>query len=357
MVGALAYNAALRLLELDPSPAPDTPVFQRAEALFRKALDRYEAAGMGERAADASEHLAAFALQRLEAAPTGTAERSSAFDEAWRFAEKAMAKIGTTANPAIWARRNELAAAIVRLQPGKSEESRVGDAIKYLDRALLRYQVEPRDTVSAARCAHAILGLLDTLPPPWPSARATRYITYLDARAGDATAPAPDGRIAAAQALSAAGAWVKVADDPAGRSIRIREYGERALASAEEAGDDLLSAMALILLGNERLDPAPRPDGNDASRLAEACALFERAVTCARNCGDAALEGQALRQFGVALGRRISEHDEIQVLDRTIEILRQAAAVSEGKERAGVLVNIGSLLFWGAQRQGKRRAG
>lgn len=35
-MAALAYNAAFRLLRLDPSPAPDTPVFRRAEALFAK---------------------------------------------------------------------------------------------------------------------------------------------------------------------------------------------------------------------------------------------------------------------------------------------------------------------------------
>lgn len=351
-VGALAYNAAFLLLSLDPSPAPDTPVFRRAAALFRAALDRYEAAGMGERAADAAENLAVFALRRLETAPVGTAERRDVFDEAWRLAERAMTEVGTTTNAAVWARRNELAAAIVRMQPGKSEESNVGDAIKYLDRALLRYQVELMDSDSAARCAHEILGLLDTLPAPWPSATAIRYVTYLDARAGHSTAPAPDRSIAAAQAIAAGGAWAKVADDPVGRSLRIREYGERALAYAEEAGDNLLCAMALILLGNDRLDPAPQPDGGEAVRLAEACDLFERAVTCARNCRNAALEGQALRRLGVALARRLSEHDEIQVLDRTVEVLRQAAAASQGGERARAVVNIANLLLWEAQRQG-----
>jgi hypothetical protein len=146
------------------------------------------------------------------------------------------------------------------------------------------------DSDSAARCAHEILGLLDTLPAPWPSATAIRYVTYLDARAGHSTAPAPDRSIAAAQAIAAGGAWAKVADDPVGRSLRIREYGERALAYAEEAGDNLLCAMALILLGNDRLDPA-RARRRRGCPSAEACDLFERGDVRKRR--NAALEGQA----------------------------------------------------------------
>jgi hypothetical protein len=349
-MGTLAYNIAVRLQKIDPSPTVDAPVFARVEALFRKAMDCYDAAGMTERVSDAAGSLAALALARLEAAPLEMPQRSVLFDEAWSLAEKAMAGAGTVTRPTLWAWRNELAAAILCLRPNQSREANAHEAVKYLDRALVRYRAEGAAD-AATRCVRQILTLLDTVPPPWSSAAATRYVAYLNLLSrlpGEANA---DKNTAAGLALASAAAWEKVADDPVVRSLNVRQYGNQALDAAKAAGSARLSAMALIALGSERLASDQKQGSDDGTLLTEASTLFELAVVRARECRDKSLEGKGLRLLGVALARRATEYNEIHALNRTIGVLRQAADLSDGAERAGALINLGQLHLWTARRQ------
>lgn len=352
LLGALAYNTGLRSRRLSPTLPDEKALLGRTEALFHKAVEQYDAAGMTLQAADASEQLAVLGLMRLQAGAAEHPNLEATFAETWRFAEKAMAALGTTASPTVWARRNELAAAIIQHQPGKTNEANAGEAIKYLDRALLRYQSGTQDLDAAANCAAQILSLMDTFPRPWSGATAQRYTAYLSIRAAPHLSEGHDPRVEAIVAISAAAAWEHVNDDVQTRTLRVREYAETALEKALEIGENAIAATALVSMGNQLIAPDHVSQGSEELCLAEATRLFERAVALAREGEHHAIEAQALRRLGVVLSRRVTEYNNTDVLDRAVETFRHAAATSAGAEHAASLINLGTMLLWSARSRG-----
>ncbi len=348
-VAALAFNTAKRVVALEGRSADI-----RAESLLRLAFERYQSVGRKMEASDAAAELAALALARLKGGALSEADRQETFAEGLRFVEYAMS--ADDVSNLTWAQRNEIAADLVRFNLRRSADETASDAVAYLDRALIRYQ-RLGDSSSASACAASILRIMYEIRPPWTSNLAERYVYYLKEFAKADSNNSSDSE--ATIALLSAGAWAKV-EDSLDSLQRMGEFASNALAAAQQASADALCASAQMLIGNSLLRTSAflrqidvrtgyEPSGarGSPSSLQDACRAFEEVCRYAERSRDTNLQAQALRLLGVALGRRVGEYGEWSAFDQAVQVLREAASLSQDGDRATAWLNLGNMLLAG----------